>query len=922
MWIDANGNGVFDAGEAPVAGVTVTLYDATGTAVGTRTTDASGNYLFTGLRPGTYTVGFSTLPADYVFTTKDAGGDDAKDSDADRTTGRTGPVVLASGDDNRTVDAGIYLPATLGDRVFDDANGDGIQEPGEGGVGGVTVTLYAADGTTVLATQTTDGNGNYLFTGLTPGTYVVGFSGIPTGKILTNANVGDDRYDSDADRTTGKTGPYTLASGDNNRDVDAGISPPGADLSLTKSVLPVVYAKGQTLTYSVTVRNAGPLDATNVFVTDILPRGLDGPTGSATNGSISMRAWPDTSRWIIPFIAAGDSATWTVSATLITRDAITNVAEIVAADQFDFDSTPGNHDPTEDDQASVTVTAGQSSVADLSVEKTANRTHVTAGDQIIFNIYLRNIGPAAGTNVTVLDALPAGLTFVSATTSTGTYDPATGLWTLPTIARNTRERLTIVATFTGTAPVRNTAQVQTSDQHDPDSTPGNGNPAEDDQSSVIVGPGGGGGATLIDVSLTKTASAQTVAIGQTVTYTVVARNAGPATATGVVVRDLLPAGVDFVSATQTVGSYTPSTGLWPVGTLTAGQSQTLTITARVTASGVIVNTAEVTAHDQIDRDSTPGNGNPNEDDQASAPITGGSAASADLSVNKTVSTPTPRVGDVVTYTVNVSNAGPAGATGVVVRDVMPAGLAFVQFNGTPCGDGERPDDHLDHRQPRPRADGQPQLPGARDRRRVVRERRRGHPQRPARPGLDAQQRQPRRGRPVRRPDHHRRHVGRWKRGRRIGRLDGDDPRAPPDAAPRRRAGPRLAPRRSRRGLRRQHDRPEPLARRHRVGGAERRSLGPSSDRADRRPAADRRDGDDARRPRRRHERPRSRGDGLHPPRRTAPRRPLRRHEPERRPLRPHEEHLRPAGRWPPRLRADARRERPAVRDVEAGAGDR
>ena len=101
----------------------------------------------------------------------------AIDSDADTSTGMTGNYILQSGDSNLTVDAGAYRPASLGDFVWDDLNGNGKQDAGEPGINGVTATLTGTDGlgNAVSLTTTTAGNGGYLFTGLVPGTYKVTF---------------------------------------------------------------------------------------------------------------------------------------------------------------------------------------------------------------------------------------------------------------------------------------------------------------------------------------------------------------------------------------------------------------------------------------------------------------------------------------------------------------------------------------------------------------------------------------------------------------------------------------------------------------------------------------------------------------------------------------------------------------------------
>lgn len=262
VWIDNDGNGVQDAGEPSVAGVTVTLYNNVGAVVATATTDINGNYLFPGLTPGNYTVGFSNIPAGFGFSGQDKGGNDATDGDANPATGRTQAVTVTGGSTNITVDAGIRqgLPSglgSLGNKVFIDLPGGvmGQQEAGELGVSGVTVQLYLdanGDGSitgaeqTAIATTTTNALGEYLFAGLNGGTYQVGFSNLPGSYGLTvkdAAGISDDE-DSDGNvlntAVSGNPGvvgkSYTdlisLAQGEDNLSVDLGLTTPANTNSL------------------------------------------------------------------------------------------------------------------------------------------------------------------------------------------------------------------------------------------------------------------------------------------------------------------------------------------------------------------------------------------------------------------------------------------------------------------------------------------------------------------------------------------------------------------------------------------------------------------------------------------------------------------------------------------------------------------
>lgn len=135
---------------------------------------------------------------------------------------------------------------------------------------------------------------------------------------------------------------------------------------------------------------------------------------------------------------------------------------------------------------------------------------------------------------------------------------------------------------------------------------------------------GGGSPALADLRLSKTVDDPTPSVGSAVTFTVTLHNDGPDAATGVEVADALPMGLSLVSAAPSAGTYDAATGLWSLGLagLPSGSAETLGLTATVGVEGALVNTAEVVASDQPDPDSTPGNADATEDDQASATVTG------------------------------------------------------------------------------------------------------------------------------------------------------------------------------------------------------------------------------------------------------------------------------------------------------------
>ena len=190
----------------------------------------------------------------------------------------------------------------------------------------------------------------------------------------------------------------------------------------------------------------------------------------------------------------------------------------------------------------------------------------------------------------------------------------------------------------------------------------------------------------VDLELTKSVSPTTANPGDTVTFTldVFNDNASSATdATGVTVRDVIPSGYALVPGTVSNGGVYNIGDLsitWSNLSISNGATLSLTFDAIVNVSGSYQNTAEITANDVFDIDSTEDNGIAGEDDQDSAQVT---IVSSDLSLTKNISaasSATPNVGDTVVFELTVNNSGPDAATNVSVEDIVPSGLSIGTIN--------------------------------------------------------------------------------------------------------------------------------------------------------------------------------------------------------------------------------------------------
>ena len=430
-----------------------------------------------------------------------------------------------------------------------------------------------------------------------------------------------------------------------------------ADLAVSKTAAtnPVVAGTGETFTMTVT--NNGPSDAQQVVVADPAVPGLTVRSAGPTQGSCTVTGGEVSCA--VGTIAAGGVVRVTIQADVAPDAAAGPLTNTASASASTPDPLPANN--------SGAATIIVSTSADLELTKSATPSTVVFGQVVTYSLTVRNNGPSQAVGASISDPLPAGLTF---STSPDGCTAAAGTVTCPvgTLAARAGRTVSFTAATPagGSGDVTNIAVVS--------ATTADPNTANNTASAVSTSQ------AQADLSLTKSASDSPVA-GGPITYTLTARNAGPSTATAVVVTDTVPAGVTVTSATG--GGITCTTAgavvSCPVGTLASGQSAVLTI-AGTLAPGVTGSSTNTASVSSPVLDPSPGN------NTATATSTVG--AQADVATILALASgqgATVTAGSTVNYRLTIRNNGPSTAVGVVATGRVPAGLTpVVGSSGGAC----------------------------------------------------------------------------------------------------------------------------------------------------------------------------------------------------------------------------------------------
>ncbi len=423
---------------------------------------------------------------------------------------------------------------------------------------------------------------------------------------------------------------------------------PLIDLAITKADDPSTVLAGENLTYTLVVSNLGPSDATGVTVVDELPSEVQFVSADSTQGVTSFDDGIITVD--LGDMAVGQSETVTIVVTVAptARDTLVNTATVSGNEQ---ESDLSNNE----DSVQTTVQP----LIDLAITKADDPSTVLAGENLTYTLVVSNLGPSNATGVTVEDQLPPGVQFVSAVTSQGVASHANGTVTvnMGDLAVNQSETVTMVVTVapTATGTLINTATVSGNEQES-DLT------NNSDSVTTTIQP-------MVDLAIFKADSPDPVIAGQELTYILSVVNNGPSNATGVMVTDQLPEQVQFLSGSASQGTLIHTNGMVSVdlGDMAAGATATVNIVVHVDPStrGIITNTANVTSNEP---DSHPDNNTDSEPTLVQAQI--------DLAITKSGVPDSVKDGDLLTYTLNVTNHGPSDATEVQVQDLLPPQVVF------------------------------------------------------------------------------------------------------------------------------------------------------------------------------------------------------------------------------------------------------
>lgn len=427
-----------------------------------------------------------------------------------------------------------------------------------------------------------------------------------------------------------------------------------ADLMITISADKAAVRAGDPLTYAIGIANNGPGEAQEVNLIDSLSSDLTGMEYSTDGGTV-WKTW--SGNLLLGNMENGTSISILIRGTVSAAASgiLSNTATVVSPTP---DPNPGNNSSI----VNIPVTPPS---ADLQVTQTADQTTVQNGNLLIYTISVTNNGPDEAQAVTLADTISPALINPQHSIDDGTTWLAwTGTLGLGAMASNAVHTILIRGTVapTATGLIANTVGVESST---PD--PISGNNSSVINTSITQLP------AAADLAVTKTVNQIITKNGKPITYTITVTNNGPDAAQNVVVTDTISSDLTDVQYSINGGTtWLTWTGTLNLGTMDSGLTRSILILGTVspTAIDVLINTVTVESP-------TPDPYPHNNSSITNTPI---APPSADLTVTQTADHATMQSGDLLTYTLTVTNNGPDTAQAVTLSDAVSQDLTGAQYS--------------------------------------------------------------------------------------------------------------------------------------------------------------------------------------------------------------------------------------------------
>lgn len=437
----------------------------------------------------------------------------------------------------------------------------------------------------------------------------------------------------------------------NNYTSDNVTALPIVDVKVNKTVNVTAVNDGDYVKYTISVKNDGPSNATEVKVTDRLDSRLRFVSFDASRSGISYDNSTET--FNIGNLAVNESVVINMIVKVIGIGEIPNHVNVTSKEN---DTNASNNENSSDN---LTVRP----IVDVSITKRVNVTLVNVTDLIEYTITVKNAGPSKATEVNVTDKLDSHLKFDSFDSSRRgiTYDNATGIALIGDLDANETVVLTIVARVIAIGNIENVANV-TSKENDTNKSNNNGS-----SDNVTALP-------IVDVKVNKTVNATVVNINEFVKYTISVKNDGPSNATEVVVTDKFDSRLTFISfeSSRSGITYDNVTGEFGIGNLNVNETVVINVIVKVSGIGEIPNYVHVTSREN---DTNASNNHNSSDNVTGLPL-------VDVKINKTVSVSEAKLGDEFTYIITVHNNGPCDAVNVNVTEKLSDYVTLVSFDAS------------------------------------------------------------------------------------------------------------------------------------------------------------------------------------------------------------------------------------------------